>query len=44
MMRQQRLTREQWNREVTKMVGWGAPVTPEQRNGLLDYLSERYKP
>jgi len=44
MMRQQRLTRAQWDREVTKMSGWGAPVSPEQRNGLLDYLSVRYKP
>jgi DMSO/TMAO reductase YedYZ molybdopterin-dependent catalytic subunit len=44
MMRQQRLTRAQWDREVTKMTGWGAEVKPEQRNGLLDYLSARYKP
>jgi len=44
MMRQQRLTRAQWDREVTKMTGWGAQVTPEQRNGMLDYLSARYKP
>jgi DMSO/TMAO reductase YedYZ molybdopterin-dependent catalytic subunit len=44
MMRQQRLTRAQWDREVTKMTGWGAPVKPEQRDGMLDYLSERYKP
>jgi DMSO/TMAO reductase YedYZ molybdopterin-dependent catalytic subunit len=44
MMRQQRLTRAQWDREVTKMTGWGAPVKPEQRDGLLDYLSAVYKP
>jgi hypothetical protein len=44
MMRQQRLTRAQWDREVTKMNGWGAAVNPEQRDGLLDYLSARYKP
>jgi hypothetical protein len=44
MMRQQRLTRAQWDREVTKMSGWGAAVKPEQREGLLDYLSKRYKP
>jgi hypothetical protein len=44
MMRQQRLTRAQWDREVTKMSGWGAAVKPEQREGLLDYLSGRYKP
>jgi DMSO/TMAO reductase YedYZ molybdopterin-dependent catalytic subunit len=44
MMRQQRLTRAQWDREVTKMDTWGAVVKPEQRDGLLDYLSARYKP
>jgi DMSO/TMAO reductase YedYZ molybdopterin-dependent catalytic subunit len=43
MMRQQRLTRAQWDREVAKMTGWGAPVRPEQRDVLLD-LSARYKP
>ena len=44
MMRQQRLTRAQWDRKVTKMTGWGAAVKAEQRDGLLDYLSKRYKP
>ena len=44
MMRPQRLTRAQWDREVTKMTGWGAAVKPEQRDSLLDYLSARYKP
>ncbi len=44
MMRQQQLTRAQWDREVTKMTGWGATVRPEQRELLLDYLSARYKP
>jgi sulfite oxidase len=44
MMRQQQLTRAQWDREVTKMTGWGATVRPEQREVLLDYLSARYKP
>jgi sulfite oxidase len=44
MMRQQRLTRAQWDREVTKMTGWGAPVQPENRDALLDYLSSSFKP
>ena len=44
MMLQQHLTRAQWDRELTKMTGWGAPLTPEQRASLLDYLSARYKP
>jgi sulfite oxidase len=44
MMRQQRLTRAQWDREVTKMTGWDAAVKPEQRDSLLDYLSSGFKP
>jgi sulfite oxidase len=44
MMGQQHLTRAQWDRELTKMTGWGAAVKPEQRDSLLDYLSARYKP
>lgn len=43
-MRQQKLTRAQWDREVTKMTNWGAPVKPEGREALLDYLAERFKP
>jgi uncharacterized protein YbdZ (MbtH family) len=44
MMRQQRLTRAQWDRELAKMSGWGAPVKPEQREAILDYLSSSFKP
>jgi DMSO/TMAO reductase YedYZ molybdopterin-dependent catalytic subunit len=44
MMRQQRLTRAQWDKEVNKMTNWGAPVQPEKREALLDYLSSRFKP
>jgi hypothetical protein len=44
MMRQQRLTRSQWDREVTKMTGWGAEVKPEDRNAILDYLAARFRP
>lgn len=39
IIRQQRLTREQWERELNKMIGWGARVAPEDRAALLDYLS-----
>jgi DMSO/TMAO reductase YedYZ molybdopterin-dependent catalytic subunit len=38
VIRQQRLTRAQWDREINKMVGWGARVSPEDRPSLLDYL------
>jgi hypothetical protein len=44
MMREQHLTRAQWDREVTKMTSWGAEVKPEQRDSLLDYLSSGFKP
>jgi hypothetical protein len=35
---QQRLTRAQWDRELDKMTGWGARVSPEDRAMFLDYL------
>jgi sulfite oxidase len=44
MMRQQHLTSAQWDREVTKMTGWGAGVKPDNRDALLDYLSSSFKP
>jgi ubiquinol-cytochrome c reductase cytochrome c subunit len=33
-----RLTEKQWAAEVDKMIGWGAPVPPELKAPLLDYL------
>ena len=39
VIRQQRLTRAQWDRELNKMIGWGARVQPEDREILLDYLT-----
>lgn len=44
VIRQQRLTRAQWDSEVNKMVGWGATVRDEDRGGLLDYLFSNYGP
>jgi len=44
MMRQQRLNRSQWEREIDKMTGWGAPVRPENRDAIIDYLSGQFKP
>jgi DMSO/TMAO reductase YedYZ molybdopterin-dependent catalytic subunit len=43
MMRQQHITRAQWERETDKMVRWGAPVKPEEREGILKYLSDQFK-
>ncbi len=39
---QQRLTRAQWDREVDKMIRWGAPVKPEAKNSIVEFLAERY--
>jgi sulfite oxidase len=44
MMRQQHLTRAQWDREVTKMSGWGAAVKPDERDAILDFLASSFKP
>ncbi len=39
VIEQQRLTRQQWNREVTKMINWGAkPILGSDLETLLDYL------
>jgi hypothetical protein len=43
MMRQQHLTRAQWDREVGKMTGWGARIKPEDREAILKYLSDNFK-
>jgi DMSO/TMAO reductase YedYZ molybdopterin-dependent catalytic subunit len=38
---QQRLTRDQWNRELDKMQRWGARLSPEDRDRFLDFLAGR---
>ena len=37
-----RLTPEQWGAEVAKMIGWGAPVPPEESDGLVAYLADSF--
>jgi hypothetical protein len=44
MVRQQRLGEKQWEAEVNKMVGWGAPVPQEKRADLVDYLVTNFGP
>jgi DMSO/TMAO reductase YedYZ molybdopterin-dependent catalytic subunit len=44
MMIQQRLTPAQWDREVQKMTGWGAQIKPQDREAILKYLSDNFKP
>ena len=44
VIRQQRLTRAQWDAEINKMVGWGARVADQDRSTLLDYLAAAFGP
>lgn len=44
VIRQQRLTRGQWDREINKMTGWGAKVKDQDRAAFLDYLFGNYGP
>jgi DMSO/TMAO reductase YedYZ molybdopterin-dependent catalytic subunit len=43
MMRQQQLNRAQWDREINKMTGWGAPLKAQDREAVLNYLSNQFK-
>jgi DMSO/TMAO reductase YedYZ molybdopterin-dependent catalytic subunit len=42
MIRQERLTRAQWDRELNKMTGFGAQIKPESREDFLNYLLTNY--
>jgi mono/diheme cytochrome c family protein len=44
MLVQQRLTQAQWQKTVTKMVGWGANLDPSEVAPLVAYLSANYGP
>ncbi len=43
MMKQQHLTPAQWDREIEKMTGWSAPIKPQDREAILNYLSSQFK-
>ena len=43
LIRQQRLTRNGWEREVDKMVRWGARVTDAERSAVIDYLAANWR-
>lgn len=43
-VKQQRLSPAQWTATVNKMIGWGAPITPEQGAALAQVLAEAYPP
>ena len=44
IIRQQRLTEKQWQATVTKMMGWGAPVTENEKDPLIAYLVQNFGP
>ena len=44
MLAQQRLTRAQWTKTVTKMVGWGANLEPRDTEPLTAWLAATYGP
>ena len=39
LITQQRKPPEEWVKTVDKMVGWGAPLPPEEKQTLVDYLA-----
>ena len=41
---QQRLSKNQWTKEVDKMTKWGALVDPADRDGFIQYLSSHFGP
>jgi mono/diheme cytochrome c family protein len=44
MLQQQRLTKAQWEKTVTKMSGWGANLEESDKPALVAYLAENYGP
>jgi sulfite oxidase len=44
VIRQQHLTRAQWDREINKMTGWGAEVKADDRASFLDFLEKNFGP
>jgi hypothetical protein len=44
MVAQQRLDRATWEAIVDRMITYGAPITPETRPLILDYLATRLAP
>jgi hypothetical protein len=42
LISQQRLTEAGWRREVDRMIAWGAPVAPGEREALIAELARLY--
>src|SRR5207248_1458824 len=43
IIQMQRLNSAQWDREITKMTGWGAEIKPEDREGIINYLKANFR-
>ncbi len=43
IVQMQHLNAAQWERELTKMTGWGAEIKPADREGILNYLKANFK-
>jgi len=41
---QQQLEKRVWVKEVDKMIRWGAPVAPGDREAMIDYFAENFGP
>src|SRR5437879_4295053 len=41
---QQRLTKALWTKEVDKMIKWGALVSVNDREALVEYMSKNFPP
>jgi mono/diheme cytochrome c family protein len=44
LLAQQRLTVKQWTATVEKMTRWGAPVPPNDKQAVIDYLAKHFGP
>lgn len=42
IIEQQKLSKTGWTRSVEKMMRWGAPVSAEEKEPLIDYLASRH--
>jgi cytochrome c5 len=42
LIKQQRLSRTGWTREVDKMIRWGASISDAEKEPLLDYLAASF--
>ncbi len=43
LIAQQRLDRGRWARELDKMIRWGAPVSPQEKEILVDYFFSHFQ-